>query len=80
MDLKAAFDTMNREKLWRVLEEEGISSYITERIKELYEETRSCVRMEEGETEDFWTIKGVRQEYLLSPALFCIYCRIRKRT
>ena len=73
VDLKAAFDTVNRDKLWTVIEEAEISRYLTERIKELYEETRSCLRTKESYSEDFWTTKGVRQGCLLSPALFCIY-------
>lgn len=73
MDLKAAFDTVRREKFWRVMEEAEISGYLIERIKELYEETRSCVRTEDGNTEDFWTTKGVRQGCLLSSALFNLY-------
>lgn len=73
VDLKAAFDTVNREKLWKVMEEVGISEGLIERIKELYKETKSNVRTEEGNTEEFWTTKGVRQGCLLSPALFCIY-------
>ena len=73
VDLKAAFDTVCREKLWEVMEEAGIGKFLIERIKELYTETKSCVRVGEEKTEDFWTKKGVRQGCLLSPALFNIY-------
>lgn len=73
VDLKAAFDTVCREKLWKVMEDMGISKYLIERIKELYEETSAYVRTEEGSTEEFWIRKGVRQGCLLSPALFSLY-------
>lgn len=73
VDLKAVFDMVNRKKLWIIMEELGISQYIIERIKELYEETKVKVRKEEEYTEQFWTEKGLRQGCLLSPILFCIY-------
>lgn len=40
IELKAAFDTMDRSKLWKVIEGVGISRYLTERIKEAYEKTK----------------------------------------
>ncbi|XP_023247276.1 uncharacterized protein LOC111643516 [Copidosoma floridanum] len=60
VDLTAAFDTVNREMLWEVIEEEGISKFSIERRKELYEETMVT------------SLKGVMQECVLSPILFCI--------
>ena len=55
------------------MEEERISRGLIERIKKLYEKTKSCVKTEKGNTEEFWTTKGLRRGCLLSPALFCIY-------
>ena len=73
VDLKAAFDTVNREKLWLIMENLGISKYLIEKIKELYEETKVKVRFGNEFTEEFWTVKGLRQGCILSPILFCIY-------
>lgn len=39
-DLKTAFDTVNREKLWEVMRQKGVSDSLAERIKGLYEETK----------------------------------------
>ena len=39
-DVKGAFDRVNREDLWRRMEEKGINRQLRTRIKELYEETR----------------------------------------
>lgn len=35
VDLKAAFDTVDRVILWNIMEKVGISKYLIERIKEL---------------------------------------------
>ena len=73
MDLKAAFDTVDRDLLWEIMEKVGISNYIIERIKEIYKETKVRVRVGEDFSNEFWTVKGLKQGCLLSPILFCIY-------
>ena len=55
VDLKAAFDTVQRGKLWRDMEKSGIEKGLIERVKEIYEETRNVVRINEEESEEFWT-------------------------
>ena len=60
MDLKAAFDTVVRKKLWEILEKKGISKYIIEKIKGCYEETKVRVRTNGGLSKEFWVNKGVR--------------------
>ena len=44
VDLKVAFDTVQREKLWRDMEKSGIEKSLIERVKEIWEETRNVVR------------------------------------
>lgn len=73
VDLRAAFDTVNRTKLWRYMEEYGISGGLVNRAKEMYEETRVKIRTDSGTTREFWTTKGVRQGCVLSPLLFNLY-------
>ena len=73
MDLRAAFDTVNRGKLWEYMEEYGISSTLVNRVKELYKETRVKVRCGKETSREFWTTKEVRQGCVLSPLLFNIY-------
>ena len=73
VDLKAAFDTIDREKLWDILISLGISNYLIEKIKGIYEETKVRIRTDFGVTEKFWTSKGLRQGCVLSPILFCLY-------
>lgn len=73
IDLKATFDTVDINKLWNIMRSLGISKYLIERIKELYQETKARVRTQEEVSEEFWTEVGLRQGCLLSLSLFCIY-------
>ena len=73
IDLKAAFDNVDRGKLWEVLEQKGVDSSLLNRIKGLYEETETSVRTSRGMTRNFITKKGVRQGCVLSPDLFSLY-------
>ncbi|XP_015437252.1 PREDICTED: uncharacterized protein LOC107192490 [Dufourea novaeangliae] len=73
MDLRAAFDTVNRAKLWQVMERRGVGRGLIERVKELYEEVKAEVYTEEGNSEEFWLTEGVRQGCPLSLTLFALY-------
>ncbi|XP_014213600.1 uncharacterized protein LOC106643113 [Copidosoma floridanum] len=73
VDLTAAFDTVNRERLWEVMKEEGISKCLIERVKELFEETMVTVKVNNTYSDKFWSSKGVRQGCVLSPTLLSIY-------
>lgn len=72
VDFRAAFDTVDRELLWRTLKKQKISNQLIERLKEIYEETVNKVRVGEKETTEFWTSKGLRQGCPLSPSLFTL--------
>lgn len=73
IDLKAAFDKVNRGKLWKILEQKGVGCSLLNRIKGLYEETETSVRTNKGITRNFITKIGVRQGCVLSPDLFSLY-------
>jgi len=68
MDLKSAFDRVDKGKLGEMLKER-----LRRRIMETYRETRNIIKMEEEITGEFWTKEGVRQDCPLSPTLFNIY-------
>ncbi|XP_051167789.1 uncharacterized protein LOC127285695 [Leptopilina boulardi] len=70
VDFKAAFPSVNRGVLWRVMRERGINQELIERVKELYEDTRERVRIGEELGEVFWLGRGLRQGCPLSPILF----------
>src|SRR5699024_4378372 len=73
LDLKAAFDNINRKKLWEYLQKIKITDHLVERIKEMYAETVNRVKVNGNESDLFWTEKGVRQGCPLSPTLFATY-------
>ena len=70
VDLKAAFDTVDRKKLWEAMEKRGVREGLRERVKEIYRETTSRVKVGREIGEEFWTSKGLRQGCPLSPTLF----------
>jgi len=66
IDLKAAFDNVDRERLWRIMEEKGVNRGLIKRIESLYKETDTRIRTKDGVTQGFIITKGVRQGYVLS--------------
>lgn len=70
IDSKAAFDSIDREKLMEALIERGVREGLRNRVEEVYRETRSRVRVGEKVGESFWTARGVRQGCPMSPYLF----------
>lgn len=45
LDTRAAFDSLNRGKLWEIMKKRGVSKILRERIREVYVETRNRVRV-----------------------------------
>lgn len=73
VDLKAAFDNVEREQLWKIMKEKGISEDLIWRLGRVYEDTEVAVRAKDGLTDKFRTTKEVRQGCVMSPLLFNIY-------
>jgi hypothetical protein len=73
VDLKAAFDNVERDLLWEYLRKKGINEQLVTKIEEIYEETISRVRVDGRVSECFKTYKGVRQGCPLSPSLFAAF-------
>lgn len=72
VDLKAAFDSVDKEILIRLMRERGIREGLVIKIEEVVREIKSRVRMGERIGEEFWTARSLRQGYPLSLMLFNI--------
>ena len=60
-------------KLWKILQEIGISDHLTCLLRNLYAGQEATVRTGHGTTDWFQIGKGVRQGCILSPCLFNLY-------
>ena len=73
IDYAKAFDSVDHNKLWKILKEMGISGYLTCLLRNLYSGQEATVRTRHGTMNWFQTGKGVRQGCILSPYLFNLY-------
>ena len=75
LDLKAAFDSVDRQLLWSKLERTGIPSNLINPIRQLYSNTSCRIRCSwDGLlTEEIPTNKGVKQGCPLAPTLFNLF-------
>ena len=71
VDLKKAFDSLDREALKKVLRLRGIPQKIIDMIDGLYSTSESAVRLGPGKTSAFFPVlTGVKQGCVLAPNLF----------
>ena len=74
VDFRKAFDTIPREKLWRVLEGIGVGGRFLACLQSMYSQDRACVsHPTEGLSSTFPCTIGVKQGCPLSPLLFGLY-------
>ena len=73
IDYAKAFDCVDHNKLWKILNEMGISDHPTCLLGNLYAGQEATVRTERGTTDWFQIGKGVRQGCIWSPCLFNFY-------
>ena len=67
------FDSVNQNKLWKILKQMGISDHLTCLLRNLYASKEATVRIGHGTTDWFQIGKGVSQGCILSPCLFNFY-------
>ena len=73
IDYAKAFDCVGHNKLWKILQEIGISDHLTCLLRNFYAGHEATVRIGHGTTDWFKIGKGVHQSCVLSPCLFNLY-------
>ena len=73
IDYAKAFDYVDHNKLWKILNEMGIPDHLTCLLRNLYAGQEATVRTGHGTTDWFQIVKGVRLGCILSPFFFNLY-------
>ena len=73
IDYGEAFDYVDHNKLWKILQEMGISDHLTCLLRNLCASQETTDRTGHGTMNWFQIGKGVRQGCILSPCLFNLY-------
>jgi len=72
LDIKAAFDSVDRLGLWKALRSRGVPDVLLDLIVALHQGTGVQVRQGQNLSERLLTTSGIRQGCVLAPALFCV--------
>ena len=70
IDYAKAFDCVDHNKLWKILQEMGIPDHLNCPLRNLYVIQEATVRTGSGTTDWFQIRKGVYQGCILSPCLY----------
>ena len=73
IDYATAFDCVDHNKLWKILQEMGVPDHLTCLLRNLYAGQEATIRTGHGTTDWFQIGKGVCQGYMLSSCLFNLY-------
>ena len=73
IDYAKAFDCVDNNILWKILQEMGIPDHLTCLLRNLYAGQEATVRTGHGTMEWFQIGKGVHQHCILSPCLFNLH-------
>ena len=73
IDYAKAFDCVDHNKLWKILQEMGIPDHLTCFLRNLYAGQEATVRTGHGTTDWFQIEKGVHQGCMLLPCLCNLY-------
>jgi len=72
LDIKAAFDSVDRHALWKALRSRRIPDGLTDLIAALHENTGAAICVGKNKSARLETTADVRQGCILAPALFCV--------
>ena len=73
IDYAKAFDSVDHNKLWKILKEMEMPDHLTCLLRNLYPSQEATVRTGYGTTDWFQIRKGIHQGCILSPCLFNLY-------
>ena len=73
IDYAKAFDHVDHNKLWKILQEMGIPDHLTCLLRNLYAGQEATVRTGHGTIDWFQIGKGICQSCILSPCLFNLF-------
>ena len=73
IDYAKAFDCVDHNKLWKILQEMGIPNHLSCRLSNLYAGQEATVRTGRGTADWFQIRKGICKGCILSPWLFNLY-------
>ena len=73
IDYTKAFDCVDHNKLWKILQEMGIPDHLTCLLRNLCAGQEATIRTGHGTTDWFQIGKGLCQGCILSPCLFNLY-------
>ena len=74
VDLRKAYDSVDREQLWKMLAREGVPFVVIDVVRQFHDGMRARVRMNDGELSEWFEVtQGLRQGCVLSPLLFNIF-------
>ena len=73
VDIKKAYDSVNRERLWEIMTKFGFSDIFINCIKKLYSGDFVTSSVNGSKTRPVYLSRGVRQGCSLSPLLFALY-------
>ena len=73
MDYAKAFDSVDHNKLWKILKKMGIPDHLNCLLRNLYAGQEATIRIRHGTTDWFKIGKGVHHGCILSPCLFNLY-------
>ena len=73
IDLTKAFDTVNREALWLILEKAGCPGHFIRIIRSFHDNMKATVREGSDKSAPFSVTTGTKQGCILAPTLFSIF-------
>ena len=79
IDYAKAFDYVDHNKLWKILQVMGILDHLTCLLRNLYACQEATARTGHGTTDWFKIRKGVHQDCILSPCLFNLNAEDNRR-